>query len=442
MVHGDAGEARECGRSSRGAERERVWELGREGVCAGPEDEAVGSRLELGGQETGGARCEGRRGRGGGEEVVGAGVGRVGCAGTSTNSELVVGKLAAVDDNQLSVAVAEHLSFRGAAKALGIRQSVLSRRVRTLEDELGVALFERNPTGVRVTNAGARFFQQAGDALDQLDQASRIAEAAGRGATGQLSIGIRSSIAAGFLRELIRSYAAQHPDVAIRLVERASTEHISLIRKRRLDVAFVADATEAADCDIAPLWDERLFAVLPHNHPLSDRKAIEWKALRNEQFILRIANNTSESSDLRTSAVSRMYRLPGISIAEIGKIYDAAESRNIRDQVISARKEVALKPPGIRLERRERPNPRRKLIPAVRRQDVETAIDAFRHVQSRRELGPEARGDGETIFVVNRVDGLPEKHVLAPRTAPIYPHQPPLIPTFFHCAPPARPLYA
>jgi DNA-binding transcriptional LysR family regulator len=186
-----------------------------------------------------------------------------------------------------ALAVAEHLSFRGAAKALGIRQSVLSRRVRALEDELGVALFERNSAGVRVTNAGARFFQQAGDALDQLDQASRIAEAAGRGATGQLSIGIRSSIAAGFLRELIRSYSAQHPDVAIRLVEGASTEQISLIRKRRLDVAFVADTTGAADCDVAPLWDERLFAVLPHNHPLCDRKAIEWKALRNEQFILR-----------------------------------------------------------------------------------------------------------------------------------------------------------
>jgi DNA-binding transcriptional LysR family regulator len=186
-----------------------------------------------------------------------------------------------------ALAVAEHLNFRGAAKVLGIRQSVLSRRVRALEDELGVALFERNPAGVRVTNAGARFFQQAGDALDQLDQASRIAEAAGRGATGQLSIGIRSSIAAGFLRELIRSYTAQHPDVAIRLVEGASTEQISLIRKRRLDVAFVADATEAADCDVAPLWDERLFAVLPHSHPLCDRTAIEWKSLRNEQFILR-----------------------------------------------------------------------------------------------------------------------------------------------------------
>jgi DNA-binding transcriptional LysR family regulator len=89
--------------------------------------------------------------------------------------------------NPVSVAqalvVAKHLSFRAAARALGIRQSAVSRHVRALEDELGVSLFERHHAGVRITNAGARFFQQARDALAQLDQASKIAAAAGRGAT-------------------------------------------------------------------------------------------------------------------------------------------------------------------------------------------------------------------------------------------------------------------
>src|SRR4029077_8173168 len=123
--------------------------------------------------------------------------------------------------------------------------------------------------------------------LEQLDRASNVAEAAGRGATGQLSIGIRSSIAAGFLRELIEKYSGQHPDVAIQLVEGASTEQISLIRQRHLDVAFVADTSEAADCDVAPLWSGRLFVGLPDNHPLGNLKTVEWKALRKEHFIFR-----------------------------------------------------------------------------------------------------------------------------------------------------------
>ena len=110
----------------------------------------------------------------------------------------------------------------------------MSRRVRALEDELGVSLFERHRTGVRVTDAGARFLQQAREALAQLDHASKIAGVAGRGVTGQLRIGILSSMGAGFLRELIQAYSERHPDVAIEIVEAASMGHISLIRKRRL----------------------------------------------------------------------------------------------------------------------------------------------------------------------------------------------------------------
>lgn len=173
---------------------------------------------------------------------------------------------------------------------LGIRQSAVSRHVRALEDHLGVSLFERYRTGVRVTNAGARFLQQAREALAQLDQASKLAGAAGRGADGQLRIGIVSSMGAGFLRELIQAYSERHPDVAIQIVEGASSEHISLVRKRRLDVAFLADASDATDCDVAPLWNERLFVVLPQGHPLCDRKAVEWQALRNEHFIIRQSN--------------------------------------------------------------------------------------------------------------------------------------------------------
>lgn len=55
----------------------------------------------------------------------------------------------------------------------------------------------------------------------------------------------------------------------------------------------------------------------------------------NEQFVLRVARDLGESSDVRAGAISRMYRMPGISIAEIGKLYDAAESRSIREQLIN-----------------------------------------------------------------------------------------------------------
>jgi DNA-binding transcriptional LysR family regulator len=218
-----------------------------------------------------------------------------------------------------ALVVAEHLSIRGAARALGIRQSSLSRRVRTLEDELGVSIFERHRRGVTVTDAGARFLRQAQDALVHLDQATKIAGAAGQGAAGQLSVGIRSSIATGFLRELIQMYSARHHDVAIRFVEGASTEQISLIRKRQLDVAFVADTSEAADCDVAPLWCERLFVALPDNHPLGDLKTVEWQALRKEHFIFRQSKWGSALCERVIKHLSDRGHTPKVQKVDVGR---------------------------------------------------------------------------------------------------------------------------
>jgi DNA-binding transcriptional LysR family regulator len=186
-----------------------------------------------------------------------------------------------------ALVVEECLSFRSAAKLLGIRQSSVSRGIRNLEDKLGVSLFERHPGGVRVTNAGARFLHQAHGGLLQLDNAVKNAGAAGRGIVGRLNIGILSSMASGFLRELIEAYSARHPDVIIQIHEGTSAEQIALIRRRQLDIGFVVDTTNATDCDVAPLWKERLFVVLPHGHVLCDKKEVEWPALRKERFITR-----------------------------------------------------------------------------------------------------------------------------------------------------------
>ena len=192
-----------------------------------------------------------------------------------------------------ALAVAEHLSFRAAARALGVRHSAVSRRVRTLEEKLGVTLFERHLTGVTLTNAGDRFFQQAREGFAHLDRASRTAATAGRGEMGQLRIGILSSMGAGFLRDLIQSFCAAHPDVAIQIHEAGSADHISLVRKRQLDIAFVPDAGEAGDCDVAPLWIERVFVVLPEGHALTHHKVIEWRSLRNQHLIIRQSNCSS-----------------------------------------------------------------------------------------------------------------------------------------------------
>jgi len=80
--------------------------------------------------------------------------------------------------------VADCLSFRRAAGVLGVEPSAVSRRVKALEDGLGVSLFERLRTGVRVTVAGARFFEEIRGPFVAIDDAVKSAGVAGRGAAG------------------------------------------------------------------------------------------------------------------------------------------------------------------------------------------------------------------------------------------------------------------
>jgi DNA-binding transcriptional LysR family regulator len=183
--------------------------------------------------------------------------------------------------------VGEYLSFRRVATVLGVRQSAVSRRVRELEDELGVSLFERHHAGVRITNAGVRFLQEARAALVQLDQAVKTATAAGSGTIGRISIGILSSIGTDYLRDLLQVYRSRHPEVGIHILESASADNIAAVRKRQLDVAFITDTSEANGCEILPLWSERIFVVLAEHHALCERQEIEWRDLRKQQLIMR-----------------------------------------------------------------------------------------------------------------------------------------------------------
>jgi DNA-binding transcriptional LysR family regulator len=183
--------------------------------------------------------------------------------------------------------VAEHRSFRQAADVLGIRQSAVSRRIRALEDTLGVSLFERHHGGVRITSAGARFLDRARYAILHLDQAIDAAGVAGRGENGAVRLGICSSIAAGFLRDLIQGFRERHPEVLVHILELASHEHFALLRRGHLDIAFVMGVPVVPNCDTEKFWLERVFVILPCGHALCSRREIEWEALPDENFILR-----------------------------------------------------------------------------------------------------------------------------------------------------------
>ncbi|MFU0506310.1 LysR family transcriptional regulator [Pseudaminobacter sp. NGMCC 1.201702] len=184
------------------------------------------------------------------------------------------------------LAAAEHMSIRAAAEMLDVEPSSVSRAIRDFEDRIGVGFFERGQFGVRLTDAGRKFIEQTVPALQQIGHAIHHAGAAGRAETGTLRVGVISTLAGGFLRELVSRYEAAYPGVWVDIYDGTRPEHIKGIRTRKLDIGFFTGNGEVKGCETIELWDERVHIAMARSHPLAREKQIDWLQLRDEMFII------------------------------------------------------------------------------------------------------------------------------------------------------------
>ncbi len=202
---------------------------------------------------------------------------------------------------------------------MGIHQSAVSRRITDLEDEIGVALFLRHHCGVTLTHAGKKFLARSRKALSEIDLAAMDAQAFGRGEIGIVRIGIFSSLASGFLKELLRTYAADNSRITLDLVEGSPVEHVTAIQRYDLDVAFLTGDPFESGCDSAPLWIERVFLVLPNDHELARIDQIRWPDLRQRKFIVSKADPGPEIHDFLVKHLSELGYRPDIDRHEVGR---------------------------------------------------------------------------------------------------------------------------
>lgn len=217
------------------------------------------------------------------------------------------------------LAASEYGSFRKAAAAIGVQESAISRRIRDLEDRLGASLFQRHNGGVFLTLAGQRFVRHARKALRQIEHGAKDVATIGRSEDGRIKIGIFSSLASGFLSDLLRTYDKAHAQVLIELKDGDPAEHVSAIRQLRLDVAFITGTSQWLDCEIEQLWSERVFVVLPSEHPLCGKAELDWQDLVGERFIVSDGAPGPEIHDYLVQRLADLGRHPEIQTQCVGR---------------------------------------------------------------------------------------------------------------------------
>lgn len=223
-----------------------------------------------------------------------------------SNSEILMPDLS-LDLRHLryALAVAELGSFRRAALQLDLPQSTVSRRVKSLEDRIGIAIFRRDHTGIQITPAGRRFLDEAAIGARHLSNAVSAMNSVRRGEAGQLHVSMFAALSTGFVKSLFQQYRRRYKQVNVRLEESTAQISVAAILEGRLDVAFVTGEPTVPGCESLRLWDERLFLVLPEGHALLSSSHITWESLRPEPFIVTSGGRGPEIEDHLLAGLSK-----------------------------------------------------------------------------------------------------------------------------------------
>jgi DNA-binding transcriptional LysR family regulator len=184
------------------------------------------------------------------------------------------------------VGVAEELNFTRAARKLRVAQPALSRQIRQLEDEVGVTLFERDRRGVRLTQAGGKFLEEARAVLDQTEKAIRAAQDTGNPEHGTLNLGYVWGLFHSVVPRVVENFRRAAPNVSVNLFDLTTTQQAEALRQGQLDLGFIGFAQEADTVGLARLRVGvcEFVVALPAKHQASRRRIIDLSYLAKEMF--------------------------------------------------------------------------------------------------------------------------------------------------------------
>ncbi len=183
-------------------------------------------------------------------------------------------------------AVAEELHFARAAEKLHIEQSPLSRAIKELEEELGVALFARSTRSTRLTRAGSLFLENVRRVFAAMQQARDSVKAAANGFHTQLRIALSDGITPSRLPNLLALCRQEEPEVEMRFFEVPLSQQIKGLHDDLYDVGF-AQSNEIGDGIVAiPVWNDPLMVAVPARHPLLTHKRIPLNELLRYPLVL------------------------------------------------------------------------------------------------------------------------------------------------------------
>lgn len=200
------------------------------------------------------------------------------------------------------VAVAREKHFGRAAEKCFVSQPTLSVAIKKLEDELGVALFERGVNEIRVTSVGARVVEQAQRVLEEASAIKHIASAGKDDLNGPLRFGAIYTVGPYVTPQLIPLLMKQAPKMPLLIQENYTLRLGEMLKNGDIDVILLSEPFSEPGIVTQAVYDEPFRVVMPASHDWAKKARIAAADLCTETLLLLSSGNCFRDQVLQTCA--------------------------------------------------------------------------------------------------------------------------------------------
>jgi LysR family transcriptional regulator, transcription activator of glutamate synthase operon len=195
-----------------------------------------------------------------------------------------------ISDLREFVVLAETGNFLEAADILYSSQSVLSKHIKRVEEELGVPLFDRSTRKVKISKFGELLLPYARQITELQEKYTTVLHSTLESDQDVLTLGSIPALAPYNVTEVFVSFKKTRPQSTFNVVQTISEDLKEMLRQKKCELAFIrfVEGVDEEDDDLVriPYASDTLVAVIPTTHPLAKQKAIPLKTLANENFLM------------------------------------------------------------------------------------------------------------------------------------------------------------
>ncbi|MDR3064963.1 MULTISPECIES: LysR family transcriptional regulator [Comamonas] len=188
-------------------------------------------------------------------------------------------------DVQAFLVLARQKNFTQAASMCHLSQPAFSALIRSLEQTVGLKLFDRSTRHVVLTTEGERFLQSAERLCAEFAACEKAMRDTAQLTQGHVSVALLPSLAAGWLPAVLKAYTARHPGIQLGVLDVLSEPCIASVANGDADFALAAIRADTPDLRAEPFCSDSFHMVCPRAHPLANKAALSLEDLTPWPFI-------------------------------------------------------------------------------------------------------------------------------------------------------------